>query len=124
MTLPLPNAILNRMVQYHPYLDHSFAALSHPARRAILERLGRRDASISDLAEAADMSLTGLKKHVRILEEAGLVATEKVGRVRTCRLGPRKLEDELAWIDRYRAMVEARMDRLGDFLERTKDSAS
>ena len=109
------------MVQY---LDSSLAALAHPARRAILERLGRRDASITDLATSADMTLTGLKKHVRILEDAGLVTTRKAGRVRTCSLGPRRLDDVSAWIDEYRNALEARMDRLGDFLERTKDAES
>jgi DNA-binding transcriptional ArsR family regulator len=108
------------MVQYSPRLDTSFAALSDATRRGILERLGRGDASISELATSFDMTLTGLKKHVSILESAGLVATEKVGRVRQCKLGPRGLKDEQAWIERYRRMVEQRMDRLGEFLERTK----
>ncbi len=102
------------------HLDDGFAALSDPTRRGILERLGRGDASITDLATAFGMSLTGMKKHVQILEDAGLVGTEKIGRVRRCRLGPRRLEDETAWIERYRQMLEARLDRLGDFLERTK----
>ena len=108
------------MVQYPPQLDTSFAALSDRTRRGILERLGRGDASISDLAADFDMTLTGIKKHVAILEGAGLVTTEKVGRVRYCRLGPSRLEDETAWIAKYRQMLEARLDRLGEFLERTK----
>jgi DNA-binding transcriptional ArsR family regulator len=108
------------MVQCSPQLDDAFAALSDPTRRGILERLGRADASISDLAESFEMTLTGIKKHVRILEGAGLVATEKVGRVRQCTLGPRRLEAEIAWIERHRHMVEARFDRLGAFLKRTK----
>ena len=109
------------MVQYSsPPLDLTFAALSDPTRRGILERLGRSDASVSALAEAFGMTLTGVKKHVRVLEEAGLVTTEKVGRVRRCRLGPRRLEDETAWIARYRQRLEARFDRLADLLERTK----
>jgi DNA-binding transcriptional ArsR family regulator len=108
------------MVQCSTPLDDAFAALSDPTRRGILERLGRGDASISDLAASFEMSLTGLKKHVQILEEAGLVVTEKVGRVRTCRLGPRRLDDESAWIDRYRQMLEERFDRLEELLERTK----
>jgi len=108
------------MVQCSKPLDDAFAALSDPTRRGILERLGRGEASISDLAASFEMSLTGLKKHVQILEEAGLVVTEKVGRVRTCRLGPRRLDDESAWIDRYRQMLEDRYDRLEEFLERTK----
>jgi len=109
------------MVQFAPRLDRSFAALSDPTRRGILERLGRGDASISDLAAAFAMTLTGLKKHVQILEEAELVTTEKVGRVRTCRLGRRGLEHETAWITRHSQMVEARLDRLGAFLERESE---
>jgi DNA-binding transcriptional ArsR family regulator len=108
------------MVQYEPHLDAAFAALSDPTRRGILERLGRADASISDLALGFAMTLTGIKKHVQILEKAELVTTAKVGRVRQCRLGPRRLEDESAWIANYRKMLEERMDRLGEFLERTK----
>jgi DNA-binding transcriptional ArsR family regulator len=108
------------MVQYGAQLDSGFAALSDPTRRGILERLGQGDASISDLAGNFDMTLTGMKKHVQILEDARLVTTAKVGRVRTCRLGPHRLEDETAWIAKYREMVEARLDRLGAFLERTK----
>ena len=113
-------AILNHMVQYSPRLDSAFGALSDSTRRGILERLGRGDASITELATRFDMTLTGMKKHVAVLEEAGLVTTEKVGRVRICRLGPLELEDELSWIESYRAMLEARMDRLEAFLERTK----
>jgi DNA-binding transcriptional ArsR family regulator len=112
------------MVQYQPDLDSAFAALSDPTRRGILARLGRGDASISDLAAEFEMTLTGIKKHVQILEEAGLVTTEKIGRVRTCRLGPRRLEQETAWIRSYQQMLEARLDRLGDFLERTKGEST
>ena len=109
------------MVQYRAVaLDTSFAALADPTRRGILERLGRGDASITDLAASFDMTLTGMKKHVAILEDTGLVATEKVGRVRQCRLGPRRLTDEAAWIERFRRMQEERYDHLGAFLERTK----
>lgn len=108
------------MVQYSTRLDTGFAALSDATRRGILARLGRGDTSISDLAEKFEMTLTGIKKHVQVLEDAGLVTTEKVGRVRTCSLGPRRLEDETAWIAKYRQMLEARLDRLGEFLERTK----
>lgn len=114
--------ILNHMVQYSARLDQSFAALSDPTRRAVLERLGRGDASISDLAGKFAITLTGMKKHVQVLEDAGLVTTEKVGRVRTCRLGPRRLEDEAAWIAKYREMLEARLDRLGEFVERTEST--
>ncbi|HEU5058662.1 MAG TPA: metalloregulator ArsR/SmtB family transcription factor [Kofleriaceae bacterium] len=110
------------MVQYS--LDQGFAALADPTRRGILERLGRGEASISDLAGAFDMTLTGMKKHVSILEEAGLVLTEKRGRVRVCRLGPRGLAAESAWIDSYRQMLEQRLDRLGGFLQRTKGDRS
>lgn len=108
------------MVQYSRRLDHAFAALADATRRGILARLGRSDASISELAEAFDMTLTGVKKHVQVLEEAGLVRTAKVGRVRRCTLGPRRLEDETAWIRAYQGMLDARMDRLGEFLERTR----
>jgi DNA-binding transcriptional ArsR family regulator len=109
------------MVQLDPaVLDRSFGALSDPTRRAILMRLGRSEASLGDLAMGFDMTLTGLKKHVRVLEDAGLVATEKVGRVRQCRLGPRRLEDVTSWVASYQTMLEERLDRLEDFLERTK----
>ena len=109
------------MVQYSPQLDSAFAALSDPTRRGILERLGRGDASITDLASRFDMTLTGIKKHVRTLEDAKLVTTEKVGRVRHVRLGPDRLDAQVAWIEKYRAMLEDRMDRLGEFLEQRKD---
>lgn len=112
------------MVQYSARLDASFAALSDATRRGILERLGRGDASISDLAARFDMTLTGMKKHVRVLEDAGLVTTEKVGRVRTCKLGPRRLEHETAWMTKYREMLEARLDSLAEFLDRTKGDES
>jgi DNA-binding transcriptional ArsR family regulator len=106
------------VVQYQVRLDTGFGALSDATRRAILERLGRGEASISDLASRFDMTLTGMKKHVQVLEHAGLLTTEKVGRTRTCRLGPRRMEEEMAWITKYRQMLEARLDRLGAFLER------
>ena len=108
------------MVQYSPLLNASFAALADPNRRGILERLGQGDASITELAGIFGMTLTGMKKHIAVLEEAQLVETEKTGRVRTCRLGPRRLDHETAWIDMYQQMLESRMDRLGAFLERTK----
>jgi DNA-binding transcriptional ArsR family regulator len=101
------------MVQYsQTRFDASFAALSDATRRGILEQLGRADASITDLAEKFYMSLTGMKKHVGVLERAGLVATKKVGRVRTCKLGLRRLEEEAAWIERYRQLWDARFDDL------------
>ncbi|HEX2781650.1 MAG TPA: metalloregulator ArsR/SmtB family transcription factor, partial [Gemmatimonadaceae bacterium] len=112
--------ILNHMVQFPTSLDSSFAALADPTRREVLVRLARKDASISDLAGAFEMTLTGMKKHVRVLEDAGLVTTEKVGRVRYCRLGPRRLDRETEWITKYQSMLEARYDRLGEFLERTR----
>jgi DNA-binding transcriptional ArsR family regulator len=108
------------MVQYAKSLDHAFTALADPTRRGILELLGRQDASITDLAERFDMTITGVTKHVRLLEEAGLVRSAKIGRVRTCRLGPRRLEDELDWIQRYRQQLASRLDHLEAFLDRTK----
>lgn len=107
------------MVQY-AQLDRTFAALADPTRRGILEQLGERNATISELAQPYGMSLTGLKKHVRVLEEAELVTTEKVGRARRCSLGPRRAEDVERWIGAHRRMMEARLDRLGEFLEQTK----
>jgi len=109
------------MVQCDSRLDLAFGALADATRRGVLERLGRGEASISELAGSFDMTLTGMKKHVHVLEEAGLVSTEKVGRVRTCKLGPRRLEEEAAWIAGYRRMLDARLDSLGEFLARTKD---
>jgi len=108
------------MVQYSSDLDSIFTAVADGTRRGILERLGRRQASISELAEQFDMTLTGMKKHVQLLEDAGLVRTQKVGRVRTCSLGTRRLTAEAAWIAKYHQMVEAQLDSLGEFLERTK----
>jgi DNA-binding transcriptional ArsR family regulator len=104
-------------------MDRAFGAISDPTRRGILDRLGRADASISELALSFDMTLTGMKKHVRVLEQAGLVTTEKVGRVRTARLGPQRLDAEAAWMRVYQEMVDARLNRLGSFLERTKGEA-
>src|SRR5512134_4043159 len=105
------------MVQYKARLDASFAALSDATRRGVLEQLGRADASITDLAERFGMTLTGIKKHVGVLEQAGLVTTEKVGRVRTCKLGLRRLEAEAAWIERYRQLWDARFDELDEVVE-------
>jgi DNA-binding transcriptional ArsR family regulator len=113
--------ILNHMVQYvRSGFDASFAALSDVTRRGVLEQLGRADASITHLAEKFHMTLTGMKKHVGVLEQAGLVATEKVGRVRTCKLGPRRLEEEAAWIERYRQLWDARFDALDQVVEDLK----
>jgi DNA-binding transcriptional ArsR family regulator len=110
------------MVQYSgSHLDASFAALSDATRRGVLERLGRSDASITDLAGAFHMTLTGMKKHVGVLEQAGLVTTEKVGRVRTCKLGPLRLEEETAWIESYRQLWDSRFEELDKVLEELKE---
>jgi len=113
---------LNHMVQYSvsSRFDASFAALSDATRRGVLEQLGRADASITDLAAKFRMTLTGMKKHVGVLEQAGLVTTAKIGRVRTCRLGPRQLEEEAAWIERYRQLWAARFDELDNVIEELK----
>src|SRR5881396_3401275 len=109
------------MVQYvRAHLDASFAALSDSTRRGVLEHLGREEASITDLADRFHMTLTGMKKHVGVLEQAGLVVTEKVGRVRTCRLGLRRLEEEAAWIERYHRLWAARFDELDQVVEELK----
>jgi DNA-binding transcriptional ArsR family regulator len=113
--------ILNYMVQYRTArLDASFAALSDATRRGVLEQLGRSDASITDLAEKFHMTLTGMKKHVAVLELAGLVATEKVGRVRTCKLGPRRLAEETAWLEKHRQLWASRFDALDEVVEELK----
>src|ERR1700689_5913978 len=109
------------MVQYMTTrLDASFAALSDAPRRGVLERLGRADASITELAEKFHMTLTGMKKHVGVLEQARLVTTEKVGRVRTCKLGLRRLEEEGGWIETYRQLWDARFDELDKVVEELK----
>jgi DNA-binding transcriptional ArsR family regulator len=109
------------MVQYaQTRFDASFAALADATRRGVLEQLGRSDSSITQLAEKFHMTLTGMKKHVGVLELAGLVTTEKVGRVRTCRLGLRRLEEEAAWIERYRQLWDARFDALDTVVEELK----
>jgi DNA-binding transcriptional ArsR family regulator len=109
------------MVQYkRARLDASFAALSDATRRGVLEQLGRADASITELAEKFHMTLTGMKKHVGVLEQAGLVTTEKVGRVRTCKLGLSGLKDEAAWIESYRQLWDARFDELDVVVEELK----
>ena len=106
------------MVQYSSgLLDASFAALSDTTRRGVLEQLGRADASITDLAQTFRMTLTGMRKHVGVLEQAGLVTTEKVGRVRTCKLGPRRLDEETTWIERYRELWASRFDELDEVVE-------
>jgi len=106
------------MVKYlQVRLDASFAALSDATRRGVLEQLGRSDASITDLAETFHMTLTGMKKHVGVLEQAGLVTTKKIGRVRTCQLGPRRMEAEMAWLDRNRQRWDGRFDELDKVVE-------
>jgi DNA-binding transcriptional ArsR family regulator len=104
------------MVQYQAQLDRTFAALADPTRRSILERLGRGSATVTELAEPFGISLTGLKKHLRVLEDIELVATEKVGRSRRCSLGPRRLDDAEQWIEAYRQMLDARLDRFAELL--------
>jgi len=109
------------MVQYSKArFDASFAALSDATRRGVLQQLGRADASITELAEKFHMTLTGMKKHVVVLEQAGLVSTEKVGRVRTCTLGVCRLEEEAAWIERYRQLWAERFDQLDTVVEELK----
>jgi DNA-binding transcriptional ArsR family regulator len=112
------------MVQYQGHqLDGAFAALADPTRRGILERLGRGSATISELAQPSGMSLTGIKKHVRVLEDAGLLVSEKVGRARLCSLGPRRLDDVQRWLATYRQMLDGRLDRLGELLEEDKGAS-
>ncbi len=109
------------MVQYtNAHLDASFSALSDVTRRGVLEQLGRAEASITDLAEKFNMTLTGIKKHVGVLEQAGLVITEKVGRVRTCKIGPHRLEEATAWLEKYRQLWAARFDELDRVIENLK----
>jgi DNA-binding transcriptional ArsR family regulator len=113
------------MVQYsNSQLDVTFAALSDSTRRGVLVQLGRGDASITKLADQFHMSLTGMKKHVGILEEAGLVKTEKVGRVRTCKLGPLRLDSETAWIEKYRELWDKRFDALEAVVQELKRKES
>ena len=108
------------MVHHQAQLDATFAALSDVTRRGVLEQLGGSDASISELADRFEMTLTGMKKHVRVLEQAGLVTTEKVGRVRTCQLGRDRLQEEAAWIEEHRQLWSARFDALDGIVEDLK----
>ena len=109
------------MVQYsRTRLDHSFGALSDGTRRGVLEQLGHSNASITDLAEKFHMTLTGMKKHVGVLEQAGLITTEKIGRVRTCRLSRRRLDEESEWIETYRRLWDARFEELDTVVEELK----
>ena len=120
------SSILNHMVQHSStHFNASFAALADATRRGVLEQLARADASITDLADKFDMTLTGMKKHVSVLEQAGLVTTAKVGRVRTCSLGGRGLEEEAAWLERHRRLWDARFDELDKVVEdlRRKEKA-
>jgi DNA-binding transcriptional ArsR family regulator len=111
--------MVNRMVK-SPTLDRTFSALSDPTRRDILERLQLGPASISQLARPIGISLPGVLKHVRILEEANLVTSEKKGRTRECRLGPGQMDDVSSWIERYREQWERRLDRLEAYIERKR----
>jgi DNA-binding transcriptional ArsR family regulator len=111
---------VNHMVHYQARLDRTFAALSDVTRRGVLEQLGNSDASVTDLAQRFHMTLTGMKKHVNLLEQAGLVTTEKVGRVRTCKLGLRRLEEEATWIEQHRQLWSARFDALDELVEHLK----
>lgn len=117
---PIGALTLNQMVQQFTPLDASFSALSDATRRGVLEQLGRSDASITELADRFHMTLTGMKKHVGVLERAGFVTTQKVGRVRTCRLGLRRLEEEAAWIESYRQVWAARFEALDAVVEHLK----
>ena len=111
------------MVQFFP-LDRTFGALADPTRRAVLERLGSGSATVSELAEPFSISLTGMKKHIAVLEDAGLVRTEKVGRSRVCTAVPQPLDDVRTWTETYRRMLDDRFDRLAELLERTKGEPS
>jgi DNA-binding transcriptional ArsR family regulator len=121
LTFVVPGIMVNRMVKSSPEaLDRTFSALSDPTRRSILERLGRGPATISELAHPFGISLPGLLKHVRILEQADLVTTQKHGRTRECRLGSEQLDDAARWIQTYRGRWEGRLDRLGSYLQQHK----
>jgi DNA-binding transcriptional ArsR family regulator len=104
-------------VHYNATLDRTFFALSDHTRRAILERLGRGPATLSELAEPFGLTLNGVKKHVGILEAVDLVSSEKVGRARECRLGPAQLQEAAGWLDEYRHVWQSRLDRFADFVE-------
>src|SRR5262249_10569887 len=109
------------MVKYsRARLDASFAALGDPTRRGVLELLGRSDASITDLAEKFHMTLAGMMKHIGVLERAGLATTRQIGRVRTCKLGARRLEEETAWLESYRQLWDSRFDELENVVEELK----
>jgi len=121
LTLKIGVLILYHMVKFSQAgLDASFTALSDATRRGVLEQLGHSDASITDLAEKFQMTLAGMMKHVGVLEEAGLVTTEKVGRVRTCKLGASRLEQETAWLEKQRQLWDARFDELDEVVEELK----
>jgi len=112
------------MVQSYPQrLDETFAALADPTRRAILEQLGGGSATITELAEPFGMSLTGLKKHVRILEDAKLVSSEKIGRVRECSLGPQRLDGVQSWVETYRRVLDGRLDRFAELLQEREEGS-
>lgn len=121
MHAPREYCIVNHMVQLLTlHFNASFAALADATRRGVLDQLACGDASITDLADRFKMTLTGMKKHVSVLELAGLVTTEKVGRVRTCRIGPCRLEEEMEWIARYRQVWDARFEALDGLIDELK----
>lgn len=122
LTFRRPAPIVNQMVQYQLRPHETFAALADPTRMAFLERLSREDATITQLADRAGISLPGARKHVKVLENVGLVTTRKLGRARVCTIGPRRMEQEAAWIAGYQRSLEERLDRLGDLLERLKEA--
>jgi DNA-binding transcriptional ArsR family regulator len=111
---------VHQSVHYTPTLNRTFFALSDPTRRRILELLAARPATIGELAEPFGLTLNGVKKHVRVLEDADLVITEKVGRARECRLGPAQLQEAARWIEEYRRAWQGRLDRFGDYVEQSK----
>jgi DNA-binding transcriptional ArsR family regulator len=115
------SSIVNHMVQYSPTpFNSSFAALADATRRGVLDKLARGDASITELADKFEMTLTGMKKHIGVLEMAGLVTTEKACRVRTCRIGPCRLEEEMEWMARYRQVWDARFKALDGVIDELK----
>ena len=116
---PRVRSIVHHSVHYMRNLDRTFSALSDPTRRRILELLAANPATIGELAQPFGLTLNGVKKHVRVLEDAELVITEKVGRARECRLGPAELADVARWIEEYRNAWQARLDRFGTYVEQT-----
>jgi DNA-binding transcriptional ArsR family regulator len=108
------------MINHEAALDRVFHALADPSRRAMVDQLTRGPATVSNLAAPFAMTLAAVVQHLKVLEEAGVVRTEKVGRVRTCRIEPAALTSAEQWITKRKALWERRLDRLGDLLERNK----